>query len=161
MQKMNLRAISGLGLLVILILAGAQIPASGNNGKGRRLEGTWRVQSTLRSCQTGAAIATQPLLNTFLSGGSMISNPSVSPSLLSTGHGVWEHAGGRNFINTVVLFQFNPANGIYVGTITITRNIELAEDSDAFTSTDTAEAADPSGNVIETRCATTAGRRLE
>lgn len=90
----------------------------------------------------------------------MISNAGVSPALLSTGHGVWEFAGGRSFINTIVLFRFNP-DGTYAGTATVTRNIELGENSDEFTSTDTAEAADPNGNVIETRCATTIGRRLE
>ncbi len=159
-KKMYLKAISGGALAVILVLATAQIPASGQNAKGRRIEGTWRVQSTLRNCQTGAAIVTSPVLNTFLAGGSMISDASVSPALLSTGHGVWEHVGGPSFINTIVLFRFNP-NGTYAGTATVTRNIELGENSDEFTSTDTAEAADPNGNVIETRCATTIGRRLE
>lgn len=90
----------------------------------------------------------------------MISNPAVSPALLSTGHGVWEHAGGRSFINTIVLFRFNP-NGTYAGTVTVKRVIELGENSDEFTSTDTAEAADPNGSVIETRCSTVSGQRLE
>jgi len=160
MKKMYLRAISGVALVVILVLAAAQIPASGHNGKGRRIEGTWRVEITLRNCQTGAVIGTQPALHTFLSGGSMLSTPAVSPALLSTGHGLWEHAGGRHFINTIVLFRFNP-DGTYAGTFTLARNIELGENSDEFTSTDTAEASDLNGNVIETRCATTVGRRLE
>ena len=160
MSKISLKAISGTALAVFLVLAAAQIPASAQNGKGRRIEGTWRVEITLRNCQTGVAIGTQPGLNTFLAGGSMISNPAVSPALLSTGHGVWEHAGGRSFINTIVLFRFNP-NGTYAGTVTVKRVIELGENSDEFTSTDTAEAADPNGSVIETRCSTVSGQRLE
>lgn len=90
----------------------------------------------------------------------MLSNPAVSPALLSTGHGVWEHVGGRNFTNTIVLFRFNP-DGSYAGTARVTRNIELGGNSDELTSTDTTEAIDPSGNVIVTGCATGIGRRLE
>jgi hypothetical protein len=160
MKKLSLKALSGVALAIILVLVAAQIPAHGQNAKGRRIEGTWRVVSTLRNCQTGAPIAAQPVLNTFLAGGSMISDASVSPALLSTGHGVWEYAGGRNFTNTVVLFRFS-LDGTYAGTATVTRKIELGDNPDEFTSTDTAEAADPNGNVIETRCATTTGRRLE
>ena len=160
MKNMYLKAIPGIALAVIMVLAAAQTPVSGQNGKGRRIEGTWRLEVTLRNCQTGAAIGTSPALHTFLAGGSMISNPAVSPTLLSTGHGVWEHVGGRNFTNTIVLFRFNP-DGTYAGTSRVTRNIELGENSDKLTPTDTAEAVDPNGNVIETRCATAVGRRLE
>jgi hypothetical protein len=160
MKETYLKAGAGLALAVILLLAASQIPASGQNGKGRRIEGTWRVEITNRNCQTGEAIETIPGLHTFLAGGSMISTPAVSPTLLSTGHGVWEHVGGRSFANTVVLFRFNP-DGTYAGTVTITRQIELGENSEELTSTDTAVATDPNGNVIGTRCATVVGRRLE
>lgn len=91
----------------------------------------------------------------------MLSDPAVPPAVLRTGHGVWERAGGLSFTNTVVLFRFNPMNGTYAGAVTIRRNIELGEQSDELTSTDTAEAADPNGNIIDTRCATTVGRRLQ
>jgi hypothetical protein len=160
MKKISLKTLFGAALTLILVLGAAQIPVHGQNGKSRRIEGTWRVQSTLRNCQTGAAIVTSPVLNTFMVGGSMISDATVSPALLGTGHGVWEYAGGRTFTNILVLFRFNP-DGSYAGTATVTRNIELGDSSDEFTSTDTAEAADPNGNIVETRCATTIGRRLE
>ena len=125
-----------------------------------RLVGTWRVDSTIVDCQTGAAIATTPILNTFLAGGAMLSQPSANPAVLSPGHGVWKHVGGHRFENTVVLFQFNPANGQFAATVTIQRDIQLEWNFDEFTSTDSAEAADPNGNVIGRRCATTVGRRL-
>jgi len=162
MKRIYLKAISVLALVVILVLAaqtGAQ--TSGQNAMSRRIEGTWLIEVTDRNCQTGAAISTIPALHTFLAGGSMLSDPAVIPAALRTGHGVWEHVGGQSFTNTIVLFRFNPANGTYAGTVTIRRDIELGENSDEITSTDTAEAADPNGNVIETRCATTIGRRLE
>ncbi len=90
----------------------------------------------------------------------MLSEPAVNPALLRTGHGVWKHVGGQSFTNTIVLFRFNP-DGTYAGAVTITRQIELGENSDELTSTDTAVAADPNGNIIGTRCATAVGQRLE
>jgi hypothetical protein len=160
MKKTYLKAISVSVLAATVVLAGALVPASGSNGRARKIEGTWRLEVTLRNCQTGAAIGTTPGLHTFLAGGSMLSNPAVTPSLLSTGHGVWEHVGGRSFTNTIVLFIFNP-DGTYAGSTTVTRDVELSENSDELTSTDTAVASDPNGNVIGTRCATAVGHRLE
>ena len=170
MKKMNLTAISGAALAAVFVLAAAQIPASGQDAKmpaagqhakGRRIEGTWLVEVTSRDCQTGAAIFTAPVLTTYLAGGSMLSDPAISPAVLRTGHGVWGHAGGRSFTNTIVLFRFNPVNGAYAGTGTVRRNIELGEDSDTFTANDITESADPQGNPVGTGCATAVGRRLE
>jgi hypothetical protein len=162
MKTIPLKAISGMALTIILVLAAIQIPASGQNAKGRRIEGTWRVEVTARNCQSGAAIRTFPGLNTYLPGGSLIvTGASASPALISTGHGVWEHAGGRNFTSTVIFFRFNP-DGTYAGTTKITRSIELdAADSDQLTSTESIELADPNGNVVGSQCATQIGHRLE
>jgi hypothetical protein len=161
MKKISSKAISGVALAVILVLAATQIPASGRHGKGSKIEGTWRIQLTFRDCQTGAAGPTHPTLNTFLDGGSMIATPSASPALVRTGHGVWKHAGGRNFINTIVFFGYNPTNGAFAGTQKVTRHLELEEGSDEFTSTDSFEMTDPSGTVISSGCATGRGQRLE
>ena len=160
MKKMSLKAISGVALAVILILAAAQIPASGQNGKGNRIEGTWRVTLTIRNCQTGAEISTVPALNTFIPGGSMIGTPSQNPALLRAGHGVWEHNGGQSFTSTAIFFRYAP-DGTFAGTQKVTRQIELAHGSDEFTSTDSFELADPNGNVVGSGCATGAGKRLE
>jgi hypothetical protein len=161
MKKISSKAISGVAMAVILVLAATQVPASGKNGLGSRIEGTWRVQLTFRDCQTGAAGPTVPTLNTFLEGGSMIATPSASPALVRTGHGVWKHAGGRNFINTIVFFGYNPTTGAFAGTQKVTRNLELEEGSDEFASTDSFEMTDPSGTVISSGCATATARRLE
>lgn len=172
MKKNYLRPLALITAAVMLALTVVQIlPAqtSEQNALGRRIEGTWRVQITLLNCQTGAVLTdpmgnplpSQPALNTFLAGGSMLSDPAVPPVLLRTGHGIWEHMGGRSFFNKVVFFRFNPMNGNYDGTVTIRRYIELGENSDEFNATDTAEAIDPIGNVIEVRCATGVGHRIE
>lgn len=160
MKNITLKAISGLALAVILILAAAQIPASGQNGKANRIEGTWRVALTIHNCQTGAEVATVPALNTFIAGGSMIGTPSQSPASIRAGHGVWEHTGGSSFSNTVVFFRYAP-DGTFAGTQKVTRQIEFTHGSDEFTSTDSFELADPNGNVVGTGCATGRGQRLE
>ncbi len=160
MKNIFLKAISGAALTVILVLA-SQLPASGQNGKSRRIEGTWRIRTTLRNCQTGAELRSFPGLNTFVAGGSMIATGAPSsPALLSSGHGVWEYMAGRSYINTVVFFRFNP-DGTYAGTQKITRHIELADDSDEFTTNDSVEFFDSSDNLISTGCVTGTGKRVE
>jgi hypothetical protein len=160
MMKIPLKAISGAALAMIFVLVASQSPASGQ-GKARRIEGTWQVEVTQRNCQTGAAIRTFPGLNTYLPGGALIvTGASSSPALISTGHGVWEHNGGRNFTGTLVFFRFLP-DGTYAGTTKVTRNVELDGTGDEFASTESIELADPNGNVIGTGCATQIGRRLE
>jgi len=159
MKRISLKAISGVALAIFLVLAAAQIPVSGQ-GKARRIEGTWRAQVRVLNCQTGAEIVTLSGLNTFLPGGSMISTVAINPALLSTGHGVWEHAGGRSFTNTVISLRFNP-DGTYAGTEKVTRNIELDSSGDEFTSINSSEIADPAGNVIRTGCSTVTAHRLE
>jgi hypothetical protein len=161
MKKILLKVISGVALAVMMVLATEPIPASGQNGKGRRIEGTWRVEVTGRDCQSGAPIRTFSSLNTFLPGGSMLQASSgSSPARVSAGHGVWEHTRGQSFTNTLVVFRFN-LDGTYAGTQKVTGDIELGGDSDEFTSTVSFETADPTGNVIATGCATAVGRRLE
>jgi hypothetical protein len=91
----------------------------------------------------------------------MIGTPSASPALTRTGHGVWKHIGGRSFTNTLLLFVYNPATSAFAGTQRVTRNIDLAEGSDEFTSTDSFETTDPNGIVTASGCVTGIGQRLE
>ena len=158
-KQISLRAISAIALPIILVLAAAQNSASGQ-GKAKRLVGTWRTQGTVINCQTGTQLATFRGLNTFLGEGSMVANGAINPALLSTGHGVWEHAGGRDFTNTIVSFRFNP-DGTFAGTQKIKRSIELDGGGDEFTSVNSVELADPAGNVTFTGCSTETGHRLE
>jgi hypothetical protein len=75
--------------------------------------------------------------------GSMIGTPSASPAVTRTVHRVWKHIGAGSFVNTLLLFVYNPATGALAGTQKVTRNIELAEGSHEFTSTDSFETTDP------------------
>ena len=156
--------LSGITVAIVLVLGSvaSMAQSSGQHAQGRRIEGTWMVNLTFADCQTGveAPNATSPALHTFLAGGSMLSDPAVNPAVLRTGHGVWQHADGGNFTNKLLLFRFNP-NGSYAGPVTIWREIELSHDSAELFSRDTAVSTDPSGHVLETRCAVGRGRRLE
>src|SRR5215831_12429902 len=101
MKAIPIKAIGGIALAVLLLVAGAQTTVSGS-GKAHRLEGTWRTQGTAINCQTGATIRTFLGLSTFLSDGSNIATGASNPALISTGHGVWEHTEGGSFANTLV-----------------------------------------------------------
>jgi hypothetical protein len=90
----------------------------------------------------------------------MLSDPAANPAMLRTGHGVWAHAGGRRFTNTVVLFRFN-LDGSYAGTQTVRRDITISREADAFTARDIAETTNPGGTVVDTRCAIGRGHRLQ
>lgn len=169
MRKMSSTLTFGAALAVVMILVAGDVsglPANekstdgGQNAISRRLEGSWIVDLTIRDCVSSAAIETAPLMNSFMPGGVVISTPGVSPLAVSNGHGVWEHAGGQRFTATVVTFVFAP-NGILVGATRGSRLIELSEDSNQFTTTDTFVLRDVHGNVIGSRCATGPGRRIE
>ncbi len=168
MKTMFLRVFSGAALAVIFSLTVTQIPVSGQPGEsilrsvpaqGKKLEGTWRVEVTLRNCQTGAPIRTIQALNTYLSGGSMLETGNSSP-FRSPGHGVWQHTGGRDFTATFIFFRFNP-DGTYAGSQKVTRNIEVGEDGNEFTATSSVEILDVNDNLIATGCATETARRFE
>ena len=156
------KATAVVTLGIALTFAAIQLPAQtgGENARARRIEGTWLAQATLRDCNTGAEIpnSTFPALHTFLSGGAMLSN--TANSNLSTGHGVWTHAGGGSFKNTVRLFAFGPG-GALMGIATVNRDIILSPDSQSLTSDDVSEFRDLAGNLIGSRCASVTGQRLD
>ena len=156
------KATAVVTLGIALTFAGGQLPAQngGENALGRRIEGTWLLQATLRQCDTGAEIpnSTFPALHTFLSGGAMLSNPATSG--LSTGHGVWTHTGGDTFKNTIRLFAFTPG-GALMGIATVDRDIVLSPDGGSLTSDDVSEFRDLAGNLIGSRCAAVTGTRLD
>lgn len=147
---------------IALILAGGRLPAQtgGENALARRIEGTWLVHATLRDCNTGAEIpnSTFPALHTFLSGGAMLSNPATSG--LSTGHGLWTHAEGDDFKNTIRLFAFTPT-GVLMGISTVERDIVLSSDGASLTSNDVGDLRDLAGNLLGRRCAAITDTRLD
>jgi hypothetical protein len=159
----------GATIAGLIAATGVTATATGRQGEqprnaalgGWAIVGTWTVQVTLANCQTGQEQGPMfPALNTFLAEGSMLSDPASNPATVRTGHGVWTHAGGRRFTNTVVLFRFS-VDGSYAGTQTVRRDITVSRDAAAFTARDTVTTSDPAGTVVDTRCAIGRGQRLQ
>ena len=107
--------------------------------QARKLEGTWRVQVTIRDCQTGAALRTFPAMLTFARGGTLTETTTgFGPAQRSPGHGFWRHTDGHTYSVVSEAFLFNPA-GAWTGTQKLTQAIEIGDDSDEFASTATIE----------------------
>lgn len=175
MKSRILKSFYGLALASVLALAGAiflrpardvraQVPDDSGQAESqaRKLEGTWRVQVTIRDCQTGEALQFPgnpfPALVTFARAGTLTSADSTL--LRSSGHGVWRRTGGHTYSAVSEAFLFNPA-GVRTGTQRLTQVIEIGEDPDEFNASVSAEILSPDGNLIGTACATSVGRRME
>jgi hypothetical protein len=136
----------------------------------RRLEGTWRVEVTLRDCQTGAEIRpATPALLTFAKGGTLTETTTVfPPAVRSPGHGFWEHTGAQTYSAVSDAFIFNPSApppSAWIGTQRLTQTIQLGDDPDELTSTASTVFFGPTGNPIPgfppAGCATGVAHRME
>ena len=165
----NLNRFAASGRAAVLVLAGmlllgsgltARAQSEGDNSQ-RGLEGAWRLQLTVRDCNTGQALRTFPAVFTFAKGGTAtVITAGQLPSLATTGLGAWRHAHGHNYSAVTDTFVFSPA-GVWIQTHRLTRAIEVSIDGDAFTDTVALEIFDTNGNVIVTGCATSVASRLE
>ena len=168
MKSRILKSIVGLALLSALCLAGATSHTSARGAapdkpesNGRKLEGTWRVQVTIRNCQSGAEIRKFPAMLTFAQGGTLVETTTgFPPAQRSPGHGFWRHAGGRAYTAVSEAFLFSPSNA-WVGTQRLTQSIEFGGDPDEFYSNAQNEIYDTNGNLTTTGCATAVAQRFE
>jgi len=149
------------GILVLgsgLLIARAQ---SEDAGPHTGLEGTWRLQVTVRDCHTGAAQRTFPALFTFAKGGTLtVTTAGQLPSLSTPGLGVWRHTDGHTYSAVSEAFVFSPA-GAWTQTHRLTRVIEIGNDANEFTDTVALQIFDTNGNLIVTGCATSVATRFE
>ena len=110
MKTTTLKTILRLSLVAILAWTVGQTLVSGQEQSGGKrasdLEGTWRVQVTVRDCQTRVPIRTILALNTYLREGSMMETGS-GLFMRSPSHGTWHDTGHRNFTATFIFFRFN------------------------------------------------------
>jgi len=167
MKSTLTRTLAGLALVASMTLAVALLSMSASakrqesQSNGGRIEGTCRVQVTLRNCQTGAEIRHFPALLTFATGGTLTGTSTVlSTGLRSPDHGVWSHTGGQSYHEVYEAFIFNPA-GAWVSTQRLTQDIQLAADGDTLWSNATTEFFDTAGNLTATGCATAIATRME
>jgi hypothetical protein len=159
----NSKAVYAVFALAVMLLLTSGLGAQeGNNSESQagRLEGTWRLQITVRDCQSGAAQRTFPAVFAFAKGGTLTeTSAGVPPALSTPGYGVWRHTDGQSYSAVVEAFIFNPA-GAWIQTHRFTRAIELDKNAEEFTDTVKLEIFDTSGNLIVTACATSVARRF-
>jgi hypothetical protein len=169
MTSINLKRFSAPGRTAALVVAGMLVLGSGLTARAQSedaeshhgLEGAWRLQLTVRDCQTNQVLRTFPAMVTFAKGGTLaITTAGQLPSLNTTGLGVWRHTDGHNYSAVSEAFIFSPA-GAWIQTQRLTRIIEIGNDPDVFTETVALEILDTSGNVIVTGCATSVGSRVK
>lgn len=171
-RKMNM--VAGLVLMGTLVLTATSFwtPVLGataaqaqsieeSESHGGKLEGTWRIQVTIRDCGSGAALRTFPAFLTFAQGGTLTETTTGFPPALRTpGHGLWEHLGGQTYRAVSEAFLFNPA-GAWTGRQRLTQIIEISKDGEEMNSNATNEIFDTNGNLIVNGCATAVGTYFE
>ncbi|HYU99448.1 MAG TPA: hypothetical protein VE977_11505 [Pyrinomonadaceae bacterium] len=174
MKSRTMNMVAGLVLMVALVLTATSLwtPVLGATGPqsqsiedseshGGKLEGTWRMQVTIRDCASGAALRTFPAFPTFAQGGTLTETTTGFPPVLRTpGHGVWEHLGGQTYRAVSEAFLFNPA-GAWTGRQRLTQIIEVSNDGEEMNSNATNEIFDTNGNLIVNGCATAVGTYFE
>jgi hypothetical protein len=165
----NSKRFAASGRAAVWVLAGMLFLGSGLTSRARSegdnsqrgLEGAWRLQLTVRDCNSGQALRTFPAVFTFAKGGTATAiTAGQLPSLATPGLGAWRHTQGHNYSAVTDAFVFSPA-GVWIQTHRLTRAIEVSIDGDAFTDTVALEIFDTNGNLIVTGCATSVASRLE
>jgi hypothetical protein len=169
MTPRNLKRFAVSGGTAVLLLAGMLVLGFGLTARAQSqdaeshngLAGTWRVQVTVRDCQTGQVQRTFPALFAFAKGGTLTATTAGQlPSLSTPNLGVWRHTDGHTYSAVSEAFIFSPA-GAWTQTHRLTRVIEIGNDPNKFTDTVALEIFDTSGNLIVTGCATSAASRFE
>lgn len=153
-------------MTIILIGLATSFGVAANGGplSGRAaatLEGTWRVQITLRNCATWAPLGQPfPALASFDSAGTVVtSDGSMSPATRGAGHGTWWRLGGRSFAANTEAFLFT--DGVRSGTQWLEQEITLETDGRRFESSVGAVVFNTAGQVVFSGCASSVGQRMD
>ncbi|MGI8812125.1 MAG: hypothetical protein ACR2IH_06305 [Pyrinomonadaceae bacterium] len=157
------RILTGAMALVLTLTLGSLAVFSqdrtAKGGNGNTLEGVWQINVTAVDCQTGTIVRTFRSLNTFMQGGTMVEDSSVSSVIRGTSHGLWQRTSGREYASTFTFFRFNP-DGSPNGSQRVRRNIELSDSSDELTATATVEIYNVAGALVGAGCSIEAGTRF-
>lgn len=129
--------------------------------KVTKLEGTWELLVTLRSCQTGEPLDNFRAMSAFGCGGTVMESRASDALPLGTcGQGFWRHVGGTIYTAVVKLFRFNP-DGTFAGIETVTQSIDVNDDGKEFSATASVQVFDSDDKLVRTECATATARRLQ
>jgi len=170
MTLRNPNRFAASGRTAVLVLAGmlfvgsaiaARAQSDGDNSQ-RGLEGAWRLQITIRDCNTGQTLRpTFPAVFTFSKGGTAtVITTGQLPSLATPGLGAWRHSQDHNYSAVTDAFVFSPA-GVWIQTHRLTRAIQVSVDGDSFIDQVALLILDTAGNSVATGCATSVATRLE
>ncbi len=162
MHRKSVSRMSMVAMIICGLLASsASASAQSDNAKSHNsLEGAWRVQVTVRDCQTAEPLRTFPALFTFAKGGTLtVTTAGQPPSLSTPGLGVWQHKVGHSYRVVSEAFVFSAA-GSWAQTHRLTRDIKLNDDGDQFTDIVALQIFDTDGNLIVTGCATSVASRF-
>jgi len=164
LNRFGLAGLAALALATALAVSPrTTVSAQSEQGaSGKGLEGTWRVEVTLRDCNTGAALASPfRSLLTFARGGTMAETTAhISPALRTPGRGIWQQIEDRTFTSTFEAFLFNPA-GVFTNTQRLTQTIEIGDDPNVWTANAHNEIFDTNNNLVMSGCSTAVGHRME
>ena len=146
-------------LCVGLALATPMAQETSNGSHGGQIEGTWRVQVTLRVCQTGAEIKSFPAMLTFAQGGTLTGTSTIlAPPLRGGDFGIWQFNGHGSYSAVSEAFLFNGT--AWTQTQRLTQAITLSPNEDTFSSNAHTEFFDTAGNLASSGCATAVATRM-
>jgi len=134
--------ITVLAVALLTLVVGS--PSSQGQGGERApgLEGSWLVTVNHPTRPTFQA------LTTYAAGGALVvTDGSLPPSQLTSGHGSWVHTRDHTYAFTFVEFLFDPT-GVRVGSVRIRETLTLERGGDAYNGNFTNEVLDLDGNVL-------------
>ena len=164
-QRFGSARLVALAMTIALVVAPTRtiaIAQSQQPATDRGLEGTWRVEVTLRDCNTGAALGSpfRSLLS-FARGGTMIETTTrFSPAVRGPGYGIWQQTEGSTFSSTFEAFFYNPA-GVWIEWQRLRQMIEIGDDPNTWTANAHNEIFDTNDNLLVSGCSTAIGHRME
>ena len=155
-----MKSVTVAAIILCVGLALAVSAAQESSGShGGQIEGTWRVQVTLRNCQTGAEIRTFPAMLSFAQGGTLTGTSTVVPPAARGGDfGIWQFNGNGNYSAVSEAFIFNA--GAWSQTQRITQSITLSQDANTLWSNAQTQFFDTTGNLVSSGCATAVASRM-
>ena len=120
------------------------------------IKGVWDSTVTLQVCGGGPVLRTFRALNLFAHDGSLVATSvAVPPPSL----GKWRWLGGRKFRATSQLMRLG-AGGVFEGMTRVSRDIEMAQDAQSFTSVVTTQLFDVTDTPIQEGCGKEVARRV-
>ncbi len=151
--------------LATALLVGAETPMNAQSqqaASGKGLEGTWRVEVTLRDCNTGAALGSPfRSLLTFARGGTMSETTArFSPAVRGPARGIWQQIQDDTFSSTMEAFVYSTA-GIWINWQRLTQTITIGGDPNVWTATAHNQIFDTDDNLVMSGCSTAVGHRME